>query len=101
MQNISSNRPDHSFLQYDEAYKYSILYKMFIVVSDGKHLHFVNKMDQHSIAHCYKTRSNVGNCITTNFFLKTKNQNSLIYRGIQLWKNIPNHLKQLSNVRKF
>ena len=95
------NRPDRSFLQYDEVYKYFILCKMFKVICDGKHLHFVNKMDQHSIAHIYETRSNVGNCFTSPLYLKSKFENSFIYRGIKVRNNIPSHLKQLNNVRKF
>ena len=42
MQNIFPSRPDCSFLQYDDVYKYFILCKMFNVICDGKHLHFVN-----------------------------------------------------------
>ena len=101
MQNISPNRPDRSFLQKDEVYIYSILCKMFKGICDGKHLHFIDKMDQHSSAHKYETRSNVGNCFTISLYLKSKCQNSVIYRGIQVWNNIPSHLKELNNVRKF
>ena len=74
---------------------------MLKVICDGKHLNFVNKMDQHSIAHNNETRLNVGNCFTTLFYLESKCQNSFIYRCIQLWKNFPNNFKQLSNVDKF
>ena len=70
------------------------------IVCDGKHLHFVNIMDQHSVAHNYETGSNMGNCFTSTLYLKSECQNSFIYRGIQLWKNIPNHLNKLSSVCK-
>ena len=99
--NISRNRPDCYFLQYDQVSKYFILCKLLRVICDGKHLQFANKIDQHSIAHNYETRSNVGNCFTAPFYLKNKCQNSFIYRGIQLWNKFPNHLKQLRNVRRF
>ena len=101
MQNISPNRPDRSFLQYDEVYKYFILFKNFKVICDGKHLYFVNKKDHNSVAPNYETISNVGNCFTTPFYLKNKRQNSYIHRCIQLCNNIPNNFKQLSNIRKF
>ena len=94
MKNIPPNRPHRSFLQYDEVYKYFILCKMFKIICDGKHVHFFSKMDQHSLAHIYETRSNVAYCFTTPYYLRRK-------CGIQLWITTPNHLKQLSNVRKF
>ena len=63
-------------------------------------IHFVNKMDQRSVARHYETISNVGNCFTTPFYLKSKCKNSIINRGIQSRNNILIHLKQWSNVRK-
>ena len=76
---------------------------MFKVICDGKHLIFFNKMDQHIIAHNFET--NVDQMwrkhFTTLLYLKSKCQTSFIYWGIQLWNNIPNHFKQISNVRKF
>ena len=70
---------------------------MFKVLCDGKHLHYVKKMDQNSIAHIYETRSNVGNCFITPLYMKSKCQTSFIYRCIHLWNNIPNDLKQMPN----
>ena len=45
---------------------------MFKDICDGKHPHFVKKMDQHSLAHNYEVRSKVGNCFTTSFDVKSK-----------------------------
>ena len=101
MQNISLNRPDCSFLQYDEVNKLFILCKMFKLICEGKPLHLVNNMEQHSIAHNFETRSNAGSCFTTPLYMKNKCQKSFSYLDIQLWNNIPNVLKQLINVRKF
>ena len=61
MLSIPSNRPGYYFRQCEEVYKYYILCKLFKVVCDRKHLHFVNKMDQHSLAHSSGTRPNVDN----------------------------------------
>ena len=79
MQKISSNRPDRFFLQNYEAHKNFILYILFKVICNGKHLHFINKMNQHSFAHNYETRSNVEKCFTTPFYLESKCQNSFNY----------------------
>ena len=70
IQNIPPNRPDHSYIQYDEVYKYLISCKLFKVLCDGKHLHFVNEVDQHSIGNTYETRSN---CYTITIPLLLKN----------------------------
>ena len=85
MQNSPPNRHDRSLLQYDEVYKYFTLCKNFKVKCNGKHLYFVNKMDQHWISHNYETRSNVGNYFATLFYLKSKCQNSLFYRNINTY----------------
>ena len=50
--------------------KKNILCKMLKAIWDGKHLQFVNKLDQHSNAHNYETWSSVGNCFTTPFYSK-------------------------------
>ena len=78
IKNIPQNRPDCSFHQYDKVSKYFILCKLLWVICDGKHLQFVNKIDQHSIAHNYETRSNVGNCFTAQFYSK-KYVSKLVY----------------------
>ena len=63
MQSIPRDRPDRSFLQYDKVYEYLFLCNLFTVICNGKQPHFVNKMNQHSIAHNYETRSNVGTAL--------------------------------------
>ena len=52
-QSIPPNRSDRSFLHYYETCKYLIICELFKVICDGKPPDFVNKMDQHSIAHKY------------------------------------------------
>ena len=60
MKSFIPSFPGRSFLQFEEAYRYFVLCKMFEVVGDGTHLPFANKMDQHTVLHNYETRSNVG-----------------------------------------
>ena len=57
------------FFRYDEAYKQFIFCELFKAVCEGEHLHFFNKIDQHSNARYYETRSNVGNSLIA-FLLK-------------------------------
>ena len=44
MRNISPNRPDRFFLQYNKVNKYFISCKMFWVICDGEHLVYLIKM---------------------------------------------------------
>ena len=46
--------------------------ELFNVVCEDEHLHFVNKMDQHSNARNYETGSNLENSFTSLIYLKIK-----------------------------
>lgn len=58
-----------------------------------------NRIERGSSIHSHYTRN--ANDVRTPHFLNSASQNSLFYKGINLYNSMPRHIKQLDNLRDF
>ena len=95
------NAVNRVFLQYDDVYRIFVLAKTYNIIREGRHEYFSEKFTRLLIPHRYVTRSQLERRFTTPFYVKTKCQNSFLFRSIRLWNRIPNAIKSSCNIRRF
>ena len=84
-------------LDFDMAYKYFCLIKMYRILRLNNHESLASKIDSFQINHSHNTRAVAHQALTLPPCRRTKCQNSFLYRGIKFWNNISPDLKNISD----
>ena len=89
----------YKFLKIDDIYNYEV--GKFMYLNDIKALPqiFENYFLSLNLAHNYNTRSKSNKNYFLNFVRTNSGKNSLRFKGVQLWNNIPSNLKSFSFFR--
>ena len=69
--------------QFKGVHDYFVLWKMFRIIRERKHVHFTQKTYNQLIPKNHKTRSRANNNLVLPRYSKSKYQNALIFRGIK------------------
>ena len=75
-------------LDFDMAYKYFCLIKMYKILRLNNHESLASKIESFQTHHAHDTRAVSHNDLTLPLFRRTKCQNSFVYRGIKFWNSI-------------
>ena len=78
-----------------------MLNKMYTILVDFSHYHFVRKIISYQVHHMYPTRFKSDGKLNLPLFFKAKCQASFIYRGLTLWNRIPGHIRDSDSVKSF
>ena len=84
-------------LDFDMAYKYFCLIKMYRILRLNNHESLASKIDSFQIIHSHDTRAVAQQALTLPPYQRSKCQNSFLYRGIQFWNNISPDLKNITD----
>ena len=89
----------YKFLKIDDIYNYEV--GKFMYLNDIKALPqiFKNYFLSLDLAHNYNTRSKSNKNYFLDFVRTNSGKNSLKFKGVQLWNNIPTKLKSFSFFR--
>ena len=89
----------YKFLKIDDIYNYEV--GKFMYLNDIKALPqiFENYFLSLDLAHNYNTRSKSNKNYFLDFVRTNSGKNSLKFKGVQLWNNIPSKLKSVSFFR--
>ena len=93
----NSNNREHTtplfhrlgLLKFEDVHKYSVLVKMYKMISDGKFL----------ITHDVNTRNRT--CAAPTFHRLSKSQHAFSYLGPTYWNSLPNYLKNVPTISSF
>ena len=98
---VSSICSVEGVMTFDMIYRYTTLLKIYKILNANHHVYFVNKVLECQVEHSHSTRFRTNESIQKPFYVKTKCQNSFLYRGIEFWNLLPFSLRNTeSNVFK-
>jgi len=80
-------------LDFDSIFKYFVGIKLFKVIRLEQHPYFSLSLSSLQPEHNYGTRFSVGSNYNTPQFVKTKCQNSFIFRSVELWNALPDDIR--------
>ena len=84
-------------LDFDMAYRYFCTVKMYKILCMNNHESLALKINSFQTHHSHETRAVSNENLSLPLFLRTKCQNSFVYRGIQFWNSIPSELRNIPN----
>ena len=87
------------FLKIDDIYNYEVGKFMYLNDIEALPQIFENYFLSLDLAHNYNTRSKSNKNYFLNFVKTNSGKNSLKFKGVQLWNNIPSKLKSFSFFR--
>ena len=78
-----------------------MLDKMYEILVDSSHDHFVRKIISYQVHHLYPTRFKSDGKLNLPLFLKAKCQASFIYGGLTLWNRTPGYIRDADSFKSF
>ena len=92
---------EQSVLNFNMAYEFFTLVKMYNVLVQGGHKYFYDRIFTHQVDHSHSTRFQSNGNLVLPLYCKTKCQASFLYRGMKLWNDLPLEIRSISSVNKF
>jgi len=86
---------------FDSIYRYFTLVKFYRIVRLKQHSYFGDLLDLLTPTHDYTTRFSDRNTYNKPLYLKSKCQNSFLFRSVGLWNGIPEEIKTCATLSGF
>jgi hypothetical protein len=88
-------------LDFDNSYRYFVLVKMFKIIVYNSHSYFSEKIAADQVNHRHATRFKARGNLTLPLLTKSKSQRSFLYRGLNMWNEITEDLRDINDVIVF